>query len=338
MGWQIYKINYLPISHAWGYCSFWKTIKLGLNLIFIFMTISQILTSSWTHLFKSKKSFLIILFFQALPTATFLVGGICLIACAKYIFPAIGIDIQNIEFITRFTTPLWLSVIAIAGLLLLLVWLTFQLVCSYLSALGLSWNYENKTYTIKTLLKSWKGMWSWAGTGLSVAVQFLWIIVVGLLVALWFAYFKDYLALVPAVLTVGVFLFFAVLLCFSMPIYFFEWKKYFQATKASRQLVRGRWWKTFGYAVLVIFIATFVSIVFAIIEITASWGGQFLPTSLADSRVFSMLLWVVIFVYYVIQMFVNMVVQIFIQSTTFALYHFYKSAAVVNTRASKKTK
>lgn len=300
------------------------------------MTISRLFISSWDRLFKNKKSFLIILFFQALPTVIFILGWICVIAFAKYGLPLFGVNVWDLSWLARFTTPLWLSSIAIVWLLLLLVWLTFQLICSYLSALALSWNYQNKKYTLNTLLRSWNGMWSWAGTGLAVAVQFLSIFILGALLILWFAYIQDYLALIPAIWVVVIFVFFAISLCFSFPVYFFEWKKYFQATKASWQLVRGRWWKTFGYAIVIMVFAIFISVVFAFIEMSGTWGVQFLPSSLADSRIFGVVLWAAIFLYYIVQMFVNIVVQVFIQSVTFSLYHDYQS--ITNTRIPKKNK
>ena len=102
----------------------------------------------------------------------------------KHIMPFLGFDMNNMTFLARFTTPTWITVIAIIALLLLLVWITFQLICSYLSALGLALNFQNKKYTFKSLLKSWRGMWSWAGTGLAVGVQFLVIFVIGIALAL----------------------------------------------------------------------------------------------------------------------------------------------------------
>lgn len=203
------------------YCSFLKTIRLE-KLIFIFMNLSSIFSLSWKQLFKDKKSFGIIFLFQILPTAILLLGAIFLGVCARYVVPFFGIDMNNMTFLARFTTPVWITIISIVALLLLLVWLTFQLICSYLSAQGLVWNFQNKSYTFKSLIKSWRGMWSWAGTGLAVGIQFVVIFVIGFLLALGFAYFKEYLALVPIVLAVGTFLFFAISFSLSLPLYFFE--------------------------------------------------------------------------------------------------------------------
>ncbi len=65
-------------------------------------------------------------------------------------------------------------------------------------------------------------MWTWAGTGLAVGVQLIGIFVVGFILALGFAYFHENLALIPVALTVGTFIFFALSLSFSLPVYFFE--------------------------------------------------------------------------------------------------------------------
>lgn len=324
----------MPIHVEFQYCSFLKTIRLG-NIIFILMNFSQLFSASWKHLFQNKKSFGIIFFFQIFPTIVIFVWALCLSLCAKYAFPIFSRNFDSMALLARLTTPFGLSLLAIVGLVLLLVWLTFQLICSYLSALGLAWNFQNKKYTFKTLLRSWKGMWSWAGTGLAVGVQFLGIFVVWFLLALGFAYFHEYLALVPVALTVWTFFFFAVSLSLALPIYFFEGKKYFQATKASSKLVRGRWWKTFGYAFIVIICVVVVNVGFVVLEMLASWSSQFLPPSLGDSEAFVVFLGIIVFLYYIIQMFVNTVVQVLIQSFTFALYHSYSSSVIAKSKSRK---
>ncbi len=85
------------------------------------MSLSHIFTVSWKNLFKSKKSFGIILFFQVLPTIVLLFGAVCLSFCAKYVIPFFGIDLENMTFLARFTTPGWVAIIAIMVLLLILV-------------------------------------------------------------------------------------------------------------------------------------------------------------------------------------------------------------------------
>ncbi len=317
------------------YCSFLKTIRLE-KLIFIFMNLSSIFSLSWKQLFKDKKSFGIIFLFQILPTAILLLGAIFLGVCARYVVPFFGIDMNNMTFLARFTTPVWITIISIVALLLLLVWLTFQLICSYLSAQGLVWNFQNKSYTFKSLIKSWRGMWSWAGTGLAVGIQFVVIFVIGFLLALGFAYFKEYLALVPIVLAVGTFLFFAISFSLSLPLYFFEWKKYFQATKASKALIQGRWWKTFWYAILAVVITIGVSILFAAIEMAATWLMQFIPETILSSHTVGLFLGFGLFCFYIVQMFWSTVVQMFIQSMTFSIYQSYSSDPAVK-RLSKKT-
>lgn len=301
------------------------------------MNLSYIFSLSWKQLFKNKKSLGIIFLFQVLPTTVLLIGGICLSLGARYLIPFFGIDMNNMNFLARITTPAGITIITIIGLLLLLVWFTFQLICSYLSSQGLAWNFQNKSYTLKSLVKSWRGMWPWAGTGLAVVAQFLAIFLVGFILALGFAYIHEYLALIPGVLTLGVFIFFSVSLSLSLPVYFFEWKKYFEAIKISGGLVRGRWWKTFWYAVLAITITIAASLLFAVLEMLTTEIGQYLPLSLLNSRTFTLFLGFWVFCFSMVQMFSSVIVQMFIQSMTFTIYQSYSSTPTA-IRITKKSR
>lgn len=60
------------------------------------------------------------------------------------------------------------------------------------------------------------------------------------------AYIYDPLAIVPIVLGLGLLIFLSISLSFTFPIYFLEGKKYFSATERSREIMKNRWWKTFG--------------------------------------------------------------------------------------------
>lgn len=94
---------------------------------------------------------------------------------------------------------------------------------------------QKKKFNFTTLLREWKGMWSWAGTGLATSVYFITTFVVTAVLAVVCIYIYDMLVILPVILG-GV--------AFTFPVYFFEGKRYFAATEKSREIVRGRWWKT----------------------------------------------------------------------------------------------
>ena len=211
-------------------CSFWKRLDLR-NLIFILWTSLTFFSLSWKQLFKNKKSLWNYFLFQVLPTTVLFDRWYLSTSLgARYLIPFFGIDMNNMNFLARITTPAGITIITIIGLSCSSCGSTFQLICSYLSSQGLAWNFQNKSYTLKSLVKSWRGMWPWAGTGLAVVAQFLAIFLVGFILALGFAYIHEYLALIPGVLTIRVFIFFRSHSLFS-PRLFFEWKNILKQLK-----------------------------------------------------------------------------------------------------------
>ena len=75
-------------------------------------------------------------------------------------------------------------------------------------------------------------------------------------------------------------LIFTVFWIFSVYILFIEKKGIWDSLKGSYHLVKGRWWKTFGYILLFGLIAIAISIMFSIPE----WIIQFILTSVYDGN------------------------------------------------------
>ena len=98
---------------------------------------------------------------------------------------------------------------------------------------------QKKKFNFSSLLREWRGMWSWAGTGLVTAVYFISVFVLTALVAVGCVYVYDMLAVVPVILGGATLVFLGIALAFTFPVYFFENKRYFTATERSRQMVKG---------------------------------------------------------------------------------------------------
>jgi len=78
--------------------------------------------------------------------------------------------------------------------------LLFQLTCSYLARLGLAHISQKKKFNFSSLLSEWRGVWSWAGTGLATSVYFIVTFVITAVLAVVCIYIYDLLAIAPVVL------------------------------------------------------------------------------------------------------------------------------------------
>ncbi|MCB9806780.1 hypothetical protein H6768_02660 [Candidatus Peribacteria bacterium] len=121
-----------------------------------------------------------------------------------FILPKIGIDLSRPElleaFISRFGNPTMIISILIIGLACIFIFLLFQLSCSYLARLGLTYISQKKKFSFSSLLREWRGMWSWAGTGLVVAIYFIGASMITALIAIGCIYVYDILAIIPITL------------------------------------------------------------------------------------------------------------------------------------------
>lgn len=125
----------------------------------------------------------------------------------------------------------------VAGVFFIALFLIFQLTCSYLARLGLSYVIQNKKFTFSSLLRKWSGVWSWIGTGITVSVYFIVLIILAALLSLALAYINEWLVIIPIIATGIVCIFLSIALAFTFPIYFLEGHKYFQAAEKSRDIV-----------------------------------------------------------------------------------------------------
>ena len=76
----------------------------------------------------------------------------------------------------------------------------FQLTCSYLARLGLAHIAQKKKFNFSSLLREWRGMWSWAGTGLATSVYFITTFIVTAVLAVVCIYIYDMLVILPVIL------------------------------------------------------------------------------------------------------------------------------------------
>lgn len=274
----------------------------------------------------------IIFLYQFIPSLVFFVLALCAIFCTTFVMPRMGIDLTNpgaLEALAmRFASPAMLIWGVLVWLVCIIGFLLFQLTCSYLARLWLAHLSQKKKFSFSSLLREWSGMWSWAGTGLATSVYFIVTAILTAIVAIGCVYIYDMLVIVPVVIGVAVFVFLWIALAFTFPIYFFEKKKYFTATETSRQMVKWRWWKTFGNFLLLGLAIILVSIVLFALESGAQYSSALLPDALFEYRIISVLFAGGTFLFMVAQSAVNIMIQLFAILYTFELYHEYEKTPV----------
>lgn len=187
---------------------------------------------------------------------------------------------------------------------------------------------QKKKFNFSSLLREWRGMWSWAATGLATAAYFISVFVLTALIAVGCVYVYDMLAIVPVVLGGATLVFLGIALAFTFPVYFFENKRYFAATERSRQMVKGRWWKTFGNFLLLGLALALVSLVLFALENGAQYSSRLIPDSFFDYKIISILFALGAFLFMVFQSAVNIMIQLFALLYTFELYHEYDKTPV----------
>lgn len=136
------------------------------------------------------------------------------------------------------------------------------------------------------------------------------------------------MALVPVILGGLVFVFLGISLAFTFPIYFFEGRHYFAATEKSREMVRGRWWKTFGNFFLLGLAIMFVSLVLFGLESGVQYILGFLPESLLEYTFITALFTIGAFTLMMLQSAINIIIQLMAILYTFELYHDYNKTPV----------
>lgn len=293
---------------------------------------SSLATRTWKLISAHPKMSGIVFLYQFIPSLVFFVWAVCAIICTTFIMPRMGIDLSNPgtleSLMLRFATPTTIIFAVLWWLVLMAVFLVFQLTCSYLARLGLARIAQKKKFSFSSLLRDWRGMWSWAGTGLATSVYFIATFIVTAAVAVWCIYIYDLLAIVPVVIGGVIFIFLSISLAFTFPTYFFENKRYFSATEASRDMVRGRWWKTLGNFLLLGLAIMLVSGVLFALESGLQYGVRFFPDSLFEYMFIKALFAIGAFIFMIIQTAANIIIQLSAILYTFELYQDYTKAPV----------
>lgn len=294
------------------------------------ISLRSIFSHAWSCVFSNKKSFTIVFLYQFLPFLFFFFGAMILSVLITLLMPHYADYI-----LAHMADPLILSGLAIAGWIFLLVLISIQLVCSYLSNLWLVLMFQKKKFSFRSLLKQWRGVGAWTGTGLIVALYFFGLVLVTIFLMASSYYVHEKLIIVPAILWFGVGVFGAIALSLSVSVYFFEGKKYFQAIKRSWELVRGRWWLTFGYAIVAITTVLIVSLLFNLIGISFSWISGHLPTEFSATHLFGTVIVIWGVAYTILQSAFNIVTQIVLTGFTFSLYLVYSENHIPKITAKK---
>lgn len=293
---------------------------------------SSLATRTWKLISAHPKMAWIVFIYQFIPTLLFFSIALCAIICITFILPKFGIDLSLPgvfeSIILRFVSPATLLVAGILWFLMIIALITLQLICSYLSRLGLAHMAQKKKFNFSSLLREWRGMWSWAGTGLATSVYFITTFILTAVIAVACIYIYDMLALVPVILGGLTFVFLGISLAFTFPVYFFEGKHYFAATEWSREMVKGRWWKTFGNFFLLGLAIMLVSLAIFGLESCVQYILGFLPESLLEYTFVTAIFTIGAFTLMMAQSAINIIIQLMAILYTFELYYDYSKAPV----------
>lgn len=288
-------------------------------------SILTLFSQSWNMLARDKRSFLIVFLFQAIPGVVVLITVLSFFAFLQWGVPFFWESVYSlIEFLI---TTSGIIVLVILSLLFLLVFVAFQTLCYYCAQKWLTHLFHKKKITAALLISEWKGVWSWAGTWLSILSYFIGFFVLCLILALLATLINDYVVIGVFILWFLWFIFLWVSLYLAIPGYFLDDKRYFLSAKNAFSLVRHRWWKTFGYVVAVLIFAAIVSFLFITLEKIVGFGISRSPETLTSLPAFGVFASIIYVLYAFVQLGINILVQIFLSAYSFQLYSLYKKNA-----------
>jgi hypothetical protein len=274
----------------------------------------------------------IVFLYQFIPSIIFFIFALFGIIAVTFIFPMMGIDLSDpvaLESLkSTFLNPPVMILSILAGLFFVALFLMFQLTCSYLARLGLSYIIQNQKFTFSSLLHKWSGVWSWIGTGITVSVYFIVLIFLAALLSLVLVYINEWLVIIPIFTTGIVCIFLSVALAFTFPIYFLEGTRYFQAAEKSRAIVRGRWWQVFGNFFLLGLAIILVTLILFAWETASKYTFSLLPDTLFEFMFFTAMMTLGGVVFMVFQSAINIAVQLFAILFTFELYQDYSKTDI----------
>lgn len=192
---------------------------------------SSLVRQAWKLATAYPKMSSIVFLYQFIPSIVFFIFALIGVIAVTFISPMMGMDFSDpvaLESLKSiFLDPPLMVISIIAGIIVVSLFLIFQLTCSYLARLGLSYIVQNKKFTFSSLLQKWSGVWSWIGTGLAVSVYFIVVIILAALLSLALAYIYEWLVIIPIIATGVVCIFLSIVLAFTFPVYFLEGTKYF---------------------------------------------------------------------------------------------------------------
>lgn len=292
---------------------------------------SSLVRQAWKLATAHPKMSSIVFLYQFIPSIVFFIFALIGVIAVTFISPMMGMDFSDpvaLESLKSiFLDPPVMVISIIAGIIVVSLFLIFQLTCSYLARLGLSHIVQNKKFTFSSLLQKWSGVWSWIGTGLAVSVYFIVVIILAALLSLALAYIYEWLVIMPIIATGVVCIFLSIALAFTFPVYFLEGTKYFWAAEKSREIVRGRWWQVFGNFFLLGLALILVSIVLFALETGSRYTLSLLPDELFEYMIFTAIVTLGGVVLMLLQSAANIIVQLFAILFTFELYKDYKKTA-----------
>lgn len=292
---------------------------------------SSLVRQAWKLATAHPKMSSIVFLYQFIPSIVFFIFALIGVIAVTFISPMMGMDFSDpvaLESLKSiFLDPSVMVISIITGIIVVSLFLIFQLTCSYLARLGLSHIVQNKKFTFSSLLQRWSGVWSWIGTGLAVSVYFIVVIILAALLSLALAYIYEWLVIIPIIATGVVCIFLSIVLAFTFPVYFLEGTKYFWAAEKSRDIVRGRWWQVFGNFFLLGLALILVSILLFALETGSRYTLSLLPDELFEYMIFTAIVTLGGVVLMLLQSAANIVVQLFAILFTFELYKDYKKTA-----------
>lgn len=159
------------------------------------ISLRSIFSHAWSCVFSNKKSFFIVFLYQFVPFLLYFFGAMILSVIVTVLMP------QYADYIlAHMTDPLIISGVVLVGGIALLALISIQLICSYLSNLGLVHIFQKKKFTFRSLLKQWRGVGAWTGTGLVVALYFFILVLVTIFLMASGYYINEKLIIIPAIL------------------------------------------------------------------------------------------------------------------------------------------